>query len=78
MAIPDRSLGLALLRGFAGRSAGATATVAIAWEAGWPVLISPLAILLAWGFAGFVGISFGLYPVYRASRLNPIAGLRFE
>jgi putative ABC transport system permease protein len=69
---------LSLIGGIAGAVLGAIAAIAIAWNAGWPVLISPWAIMLACGFAGFVGISFGLYPAQKAARLDPIAALRFE
>ncbi|MBR0932811.1 ABC transporter permease [Bradyrhizobium jicamae] len=69
---------LALVGGLAGAFLGAAAAVAIAWKAGWPVLISPWAIILACGFAGVIGISFGLYPAHRAARLDPIVALHFE
>jgi putative ABC transport system permease protein len=72
------ALTLALIGGLAGAGLGAAGAMIIAWQAGWPILISPWAIVLACGFAGLVGISFGLYPALRAAGLDPIVALRFE
>jgi ABC-type lipoprotein release transport system permease subunit len=52
----------ALMGGLVGALLGVAAAVAIARKAVWPILISPWTIVLVCGFAGFVGISFGLYP----------------
>jgi len=69
---------LSLAGGLIGALLGAVGAISIAWQAEWPILISPLAIVLACGFSGLVGIVFGFYPAYRASRLDPMVALRFE
>jgi putative ABC transport system permease protein len=43
-----------------------------------PPVIEPSAVLISVGFASAVGVLSGLYPAWRASRLDPIAALRYE
>ena len=69
---------LCLLGGFTGIALGVGVAIAIAELVGWPIFVSPLAVLVAFAFAGAVGIFFGFYPAHKASRLEPIEALRFE
>jgi putative ABC transport system permease protein len=43
-----------------------------------PPVVEPLAVMISVGFATAVGILSGLYPAWRASRLDPISALRYE
>lgn len=44
----------------------------------WPIIIEFSSALYSFLFSAFVGMFFGFYPAYRASKLNPIDCLRYE
>lgn len=69
---------LTMLGGLTGIALGTGASCIFARASNWPVLISPPAICLAFGVSAIVGIAFGFYPAYKASRLHPIDALRYE
>jgi putative ABC transport system permease protein len=72
------ALTLSLTGGIIGIVCGVSGSKILSMVAGWPTVVSPLSILLAFGFSGLVGIFFGFYPAYKASLLNPIDALRYE
>ncbi|HUP49583.1 MAG TPA: ABC transporter permease [Thermoanaerobaculia bacterium] len=69
---------LSIAGGLTGVLFGVGAAVALGKAAGWPIVISPASILIAFLVAGSVGIFFGFYPARKASRLDPIDALRYE
>jgi len=72
------SVALCLIGGIGGILIGLFATEMIARSAGWPAHFSTDAMILAVSVSGAVGLFFGFYPAWKASRLDPIEALRRE
>ena len=69
---------LAVSGGLVGIGVGAGIQRAIASLAGWPVVMQGDAVALAFAFSAIIGVAFGIYPAWKASRLDPIEALRYE
>ncbi len=69
---------LCLMGGIVGIGVGRLASYIIAQILKWPVKVSLSAILISAGVSAIIGVIFGFYPAWRASRLNPIDALRHE
>ena len=72
------ALMLGLLGGVAGVLTGIGAAKAISNFAGWQTAIAPQQLAFAFVVALAVSMFFGFYPARRASRLDPIAALRYD
>ena len=69
---------LCLAGGIAGILLGVGSSWLVTWGLEWPTKSSPVAIVLAFIVSAAVGIIFGFYPAWKASRLDPIDALRYE
>jgi ABC-type antimicrobial peptide transport system permease subunit len=69
---------LCLMGGIMGIILGRGAAFAVNFFLRWPTEVSMLAMVAAITVSGSVGIIFGYYPAWKASRLDPIEALRYE
>ncbi len=69
---------LSMIGGAIGIAVGVGSSLLITNVLGWPVLVSPLSIVVAVVFSAAVGIFFGFYPARKAASLDPIEALRYE
>ena len=69
---------LSVIGGSLGIVAGVVGARLTSANWGWPVLVPMFCIVGAFVFSGALGAFFGLYPAWKASRLDPIDALRYE
>jgi putative ABC transport system permease protein len=69
---------LCLFGGAIGIALGFGFSQGVTYWQGWPTAVSPDAVVIAFGFAAFIGVFFGFYPARKAAALDPIEALRFE
>jgi len=69
---------LCLLGGIGGILLGRGASLAVTALLEWPTVPSLPAVIVAVAVSASVGLLFGYYPAWKASRLDPIEALRYE
>lgn len=69
---------LCVFGGAIGLAIGASAAVLVGQLAGWPVFLSPLSVIGGMAVSAVVGLIFGYFPARKASKMDPVAALKFE
>ncbi len=69
---------LCLMGGILGIILGRVSSMYVSHLNGWPIASSPGAMLLSVTVAALIGIVFGWYPAWKASKLDPIDALHHE
>lgn len=69
---------LSVSGGLMGTMLGIGGAFIFARTSGWPALVDVVTVCVAILFSGAVGVFFGFYPAFKASRLHPIEALRHE
>ncbi len=72
------SLVVSVLGGLFGIGLGILGSKIVSSVLGWPALVRPQAVILAFVVAAAIGIFFGIYPARKAASLHPIDALRWE
>jgi len=74
----SETLLLTLVGGVLGIILGSLIPALVTYFGHMPTIITGSSLVLAFGISAAVGITFGLYPAYRAANMDPIESLRHE